>query len=200
MAVPVMMTDEEVLDEFRASDALLEGHFILSSGRHSPVFLQKMLVFQYPERTERICSALADRIRDAYGEVDVIVSPAMGGVIPGYETARALGCRAIFVERVEGEFRLRRNFEIKPTDRVVMVEDMVTTGLSSRECIAAIRRHPGELVGAACLIDRSNGRADIGIPLVALVTLDVPDYPADALPPELAALPAEKPGSRDLKA
>ena len=200
MAVPVMMTDEEVLDEFRASDALLEGHFILSSGRHSPVFLQKMLVFQYPERTERICSALADRIREAYGEVDVIVSPAMGGVIPGYETARALGCRAIFVERVEGEFRLRRNFEIKPTDRVVMVEDMVTTGLSSRECIAAIRRHPGELLGAACLIDRSNGRADIGIPLVALVTLDVPDYPADALPPELAALPAEKPGSRDLKA
>ena len=195
-----MMTDEQVLDEFRASDALLEGHFILSSGRHSPVFLQKMLVFQYPERTERICRALAGKIRERYGAVDVIVSPAMGGVIPGYETARALGCRAIFVERVEGEFRLRRNFEIKPTDRVVMVEDMVTTGLSSRECIAAIRRHPGELVGAACLIDRSNGRADIGIPLVALVTMDVPDYAPDALPPELAALPAEKPGSRDLKA
>lgn len=195
-----MMTADQVLDEFRAADALLEGHFILSSGRHSPVFLQKMLVFQYPERTERICRALAEKIRDTYGEVDVIVSPAMGGVIPGYETARALGCRAIFVERVEGEFRLRRNFEIKPTDRVVMVEDMVTTGLSSRECIAAIRRHPGELLGAACLIDRSNGRADIGIPLVALVTLDVPDYAPDALPPELAALPAEKPGSRDLKA
>lgn len=195
-----MMTDQEVLDEFRASDALLEGHFILSSGRHSPVFLQKMLVFQYPERTERICRALAEKIRGAYGEVDVIVSPAMGGVIPGYETARALGCRAIFVEREQGEFRLRRNFEIKPDDRVVMVEDMVTTGLSSRECISAIRRHPGKLLGAACLIDRSNGRADIGIPLVALLTLDVPDYPADALPPELAALPAEKPGSRDLKA
>jgi len=200
MAVPMTMTEDQVLDEFRESDALLEGHFILSSGRHSPVFLQKMLVFQYPERTERICRALAEKIREAYGDVDVIVSPAMGGVIPGYETARALGCRAIFVERDQGEFRLRRNFEIRPDDRVVMVEDMVTTGLSSRECIAAIRRHPGQLLGAACLIDRSNGRADIGIPLVALVTLDVPDYAADELPPELAALPAEKPGSRDLKA
>jgi orotate phosphoribosyltransferase len=194
------MTPDQVLQEFRDAGALLEGHFILSSGRHSPVFLQKMLVFQYPERTERICRALAEKIRDRYGEVDVIVSPAMGGVIPGYETARALGCRAIFVERDQGEFRLRRNFEIKPNDRVVMVEDMVTTGLSSRECIAAIRRHPGELLGAACLIDRSNGRADIGIPLVALMTMDVPDYAADDLPPELAALPAEKPGSRDLKA
>jgi orotate phosphoribosyltransferase len=194
------ISEDQVLDEFRASDALLEGHFILSSGRHSPVFLQKMLVFQYPDRTERICRALADKIREAYGEVDVIVSPAMGGIIPGYETARALGCRAIFVEREDGDFRLRRNFEIKPGDRVVMVEDMVTTGLSSRECIAAIRRHPGELVGAACLIDRSNGRADIGIPLVTLVRMDVPDYPADDLPPELAAMPAEKPGSRDLKA
>jgi orotate phosphoribosyltransferase len=194
------MTDDEVLAEFRAADALLEGHFILSSGRHSPVFLQKMLVFQYPERTERICRALAEKIREHYGHVDAIVSPAMGGVIPGYETARALGCRAMFVERVEGEFQLRRNFEIRPGERIVMVEDMVTTGLSSRECIAAIRRYPGNLLGAACLIDRSNGRADIGIPLVPLVRLDVPDYPADDLPPELAALPAEKPGSRDLKA
>jgi orotate phosphoribosyltransferase len=196
----MMMTEAQVLDEFRASDALLEGHFILSSGRHSPVFLQKMLVFQYPERTERICRALADLIRKRFGQVDVIVSPAMGGVIPGYETARALGCRAIFVEREQGEFRLRRNFEIKAGERVVMIEDMVTTGLSSRECIAAIRKHPGNLLGAACLIDRSGGRADIGVPLVALATLDVPDYAADDLPPELAALPAEKPGSRDLKA
>ncbi len=194
------MTDEEVLDEFRAAGALLEGHFILSSGRRSPVFLQKMLVFQYPQRTERICRALADRIRERFGAVDVIVSPAMGGVIPGYETARALGCRAIFVEREDGEFRLRRNFEIAPGERVVMVEDMVTTGLSSRECIAAIRKHPGELLGAACLIDRSNGRADVGIPLVPLARLDVPDYSPDDLPPELAALPAVKPGSRGLAA
>ena len=194
------MTEDEVLDEFRAADALLEGHFILSSGRHSPVFLQKMRVFQYPERTERLCRSLAAKIADRFGKVDLIVSPAMGGIIPGYETGRALGCPAVFVEREDGEFRLRRGFRIPDGARIVMVEDIVTTGLSSRECIAAIRRHPGNLLGAACLIDRSNGRADIGIPLVALVTMDVPDYAPDALPPELAELPAEKPGSRDLKA
>jgi orotate phosphoribosyltransferase len=194
------MNKDQVLEEFRDAGALLEGHFILSSGRRSPMFLQKMLVFQSPDRTERLCRALAEQIRERFGEVDVIVSPAMGGIIPGYETARALGCRAIFVEREEGEFRLRRNFSIGPGERVVMVEDMVTTGLSSRECLAAIRNHPGQLLGAACLIDRSNGRADIGVPLVALCRLDVPDYPADDLPPELAALPPVKPGSRDLTA
>lgn len=192
------MNEADVLAEFRAAGALLEGHFILSSGRRSPIFLQKMLVFQHPDRTERLCRALAARIVERFGQVDVIVSPAMGGVIPGYETARALGCRAIFVEREDGAFRLRRNFEIAPGERVVMVEDMVTTGLSSRECIAEIREHPGELIGAACLIDRSNGRADIGIPLVPLARLDVPDYDADTLPPELAAIPAVKPGSRGL--
>ena len=194
------MTQDEVLDLFRASDALLEGHFILSSGRHSPVFLQKMRVFQYPERTERLCRALAERIRAAFGKVDMIVSPAMGGIIPGYETARALGCPAVFVEREDGAFRLRRGFAVPKGARVVMVEDIVTTGLSSRECLAAIRAHPGELVGAACLIDRSGGRADIGAELVSLVQMHVPDYAADELPPELAAIPAEKPGSRDLKA
>jgi orotate phosphoribosyltransferase len=195
-----MLTPEQVLDEFRASDALLEGHFILSSGRHSPIFLQKMRVFQYPDRTERLCRALAEKIRERFGDVDLIVSPAMGGIIPGYETARALGCPAVFVEREEGEFRLRRGFRIREGARIVMVEDIVTTGLSSRECIASIRRYDGNLVGAACLIDRSNGCADIGVPLVTLVSMDVPDYAADAVPPELAALPAEKPGSRDLKA
>ena len=194
------MTPTEVLEEFRAAGALLEGHFVLTSGLHSPVFLQKMRVFQYPDRTERICRALAAKITDRFGQVDLIVSPAMGGILPGYETARALGCPAVFVEREEGEFRLRRGFRIPEGARVVMVEDIVTTGLSSRECIAAIRRYSGNLLGAACLIDRSNGRADIGVPLVSLVQLDVPDYAADDLPPELAALPAEKPGSRDLKA
>lgn len=193
------MTQDEVLNEFRASNALLEGHFILSSGRRSAVFLQKMRVFQHPDRTERICKALAAQIREKFGKVDMVVSPAMGGIIPGYETARALGCPAVFVEREEGEFRLRRGFEIPKGARVVMVEDIVTTGLSSRECLAAIRKHPGELVGAACLIDRSGGKADIGAELVSLVTLDVPDYEPDNLPPELAAIPAIKPGSRDLK-
>jgi len=194
------MTEDEVLAEFRAAGALMQGHFILSSGLHSPVFLQKMLVFQDPVRTGRLCAALAEVIRARFGAVDMIVSPAMGGIIPGYETARALGCTAVFVERVDGDFQLRRNFEIPAGARVVMVEDLVTTGLSSRECIAAIRRYPGELLGAACIIDRSNGTADVGVPLVSLCKLDVPAYPADALPPELAALPAVKPGSRGLAA
>ena len=194
------MSEEEILDLFRASEALLEGHFILSSGRHSPMFLQKMRVFQYPDRTETLCRALAKAITDRFGAVDLIVSPAMGGIIPGYETARALGCPAVFVEREDGAFKLRRGFRIPAGARVVMVEDIVTTGLSSRECLAAIREHPGQLLGAACLIDRSNGKADVGVPLVSLLRLDVPDYAPDEVPPELAAIPAEKPGSRDLKA
>ncbi len=194
-----IVTDVDVLDEFAAAGALLKGHFILSSGLHSPGFLQKMRVFADPARTERLCSALAVAIREAFGRVDLIVSPAMGGVIPGYETARALGCSAIFVEREDGEFRLRRGFTIPEGADVVMVEDIVTTGLSSRECLSAIRKHPCNLVGAACLIDRSNGTADIGVPLVSLCKLDIPCYPPGSIPSDLAAIPAVKPGSRDLK-
>ena len=190
------MTGDAILDEFRDAGALLEGHFILSSGLRSPVFLQKMRIFEDPVRSGRVCAALGALIRDSFGQVDLVVSPAIGGIIPGYETARALGCKALFVEREEGEFQLRRGFEIPEGARIVMVEDIVTTGLSSRECIAAIRKHPGELLGAACIVDRSNGKADIGVPLVSLLKLDVPAYPADQLPPELAAIPAIKPGSR----
>ncbi len=189
---------DAILDEFRDAGALMEGHFILSSGLRSPVFLQKMRIFEDPARTGRVCAKLGALIRDSFGQVDIVVSPAIGGIIPGYETARALGCKAVFVEREDGEFQLRRGFEIPPGARVVMVEDIVTTGLSSRECIAAIRKHPGELLGAACIVDRSNGKADIGVPLVSLVKMDVPAYPADQLPPELAAIPAVKPGSRAL--
>jgi len=173
---------------------------VLSSGLHSSVFLQKMFVFMDPARTERLCRALARRIEDAYGRVDYVVSPAVGGIVPGYETARQLGCKAVFVERENGAFALRRGFSIPDGARVVMVEDIVTTGLSSRECLAALREHPGEVLGAACLIDRSGGRADLGARLVSLVELDLPSYPADQLPPELAKIPAVKPGSRALKA
>ena len=194
------MTPDEVLDEFRSAGALLEGHFVLSSGLHSPVFLQKMFVFQDPARTERVCRALAEKIRDAYGPVDYVVSPAVGGIVPGYETARHLGAKAIFVERENGAFALRRGFAIPEGARVVMVEDIVTTGLSSRECLAALREHPGALLGAACLIDRSGGKADLGVPLVSLVQLDIPAYPPEQIPPELAEIPATKPGSRSLKA
>jgi orotate phosphoribosyltransferase len=192
------MNTEDVLNEFRGAGALREGHFVLSSGLHSPVFLQKNLVFQYPDRTARLCEALAERITAAAGKVDLCVSPAVGGIIPGYETARQLGVPSMYVEREGGEFKLRRAFSIPPGARIAMVEDIVTTGLSSRECVAAIRAMGGDVVCAACIVDRSGGRAEIGVPLVALATLDVPAYPADALPPELAAIPIEDPGSRRL--
>lgn len=192
------MNESQVLDEFRAANALLEGHFVLSSGLHSPVFFQKAFIFMDPSRTERLCKALAEKITAKFGKIDVVVSPAVGAIIPGYETARHLGARALFVEREAGAFQLRRGFHIAAGEKVVMVEDVVTTGLSSRECLAAIRNHPGDLVGAACLIDRSGGKADVGAPLVALASVTAPSYPADALPPELAALPIQKPGSRHL--
>lgn len=192
------MTSDDVLNEFRAAGALREGHFVLSSGLHSPAFLQKNLVFMDGARCERLCRALAAKIIAQVGAVDVAISPAVGGIIPGYETARHLGVRSMYVEREGGEFRLRRGFQVEPGERVVMVEDIVTTGLSSRECIAAIRAAGGDVVAAACIVDRSGGRADVGVPLVALATLDVPAWPADALPPELAALPVEDPGSRRL--
>jgi orotate phosphoribosyltransferase len=190
------LTADQALDEFRAAGALLTGHFILSSGLHSPVFLQKMFVFQDPARTERLCRALAAKAREAFGPIDVVASPAVGGIVPGYETARWLGAKAIFVEREDGAFRLRRGFSIAPGARVLMVEDIITTGLSSRETLEALAEHPGTVVGAACLIDRSGGKADIGVRRIALATLEIPVYAPDALPPELAALPAVKPGSR----
>ena len=191
------MTDAEVIEVFRSAGAVLEGHFILSSGLRSPVFLQKARVFMYPDKTERLCRALADKVRAAGIEIDVVISPAVGGLVPGYETARQLGVPAMWVEREEGKFRLRR-FEIEPGARVLIVEDIVTTGLSIRETIEAVRALGAEVVACACLIDRSAGEADVGVPLVALANYKVPAYPADAIPPEMAAIPAVKPGSRGL--
>lgn len=194
------MEQDEVLAIFRDCGAILEGHFILSSGLRSPVFLQKARVFMYPDKAERLCRALADCIRAAgFGDVSKVVSPAIGGIIPGYETARHLGLPAVYTERVEGQFELRRGFELARGERVIVVEDIVSTGLSIRECIDCLRRLGAEVVAAACLIDRSAGEADIGVPLVALTRYKVPAYAADNLPPELAALPAVKPGSRGLQ-
>jgi orotate phosphoribosyltransferase len=192
------MTPNDVLDEFRAAGALLEGHFILSSGRRSPVFLQKAFVFADPKRTEHLCRALAQKVMSTFGEIDLVVSPAVGAIIPGYETARALGCRAVYVEREDGRFRLRRGFSIRPGERVLVVEDVVSTGLSVRETLEALSGEPGVIVGAAVLIDRSGGKAEIGAPLVALATVDFPSYAPEDIPPALAAIPAVKPGSRGL--
>jgi len=194
------MNRDEVLDHFRQADALLEGHFLLSSGLHSPMYLQCARVMMDPKRAAVLCTALADKVRDVAGEpVDMVVSPAMGGVVVGYEMARQLGVPGIFTERVEGEFALRRGFEIPEGARILMAEDIVTTGLSSRECIKTIHEYGGKVVAASCLIDRSNGSADVGVPLVSLCGLDIPTYEPDNLPPELQDIPAIKPGSRGLK-
>jgi orotate phosphoribosyltransferase len=194
------LTTDEVLQIFRDCGALLEGHFILSSGLRSPVFLQKAKVFMLPDKTEVLCRALAEKLRaEGYGSVSKIVSPAVGGIIPGYETARHLGVPAVYTERVEGKFQLRRGFEIARGEKVLVVEDIVTTGLSIRECIECLQAIGADVVAAACLIDRSGGEVDVGVPLVALTQYKVPAYPADALPPELAAIPAVKPGSRGLQ-
>ena len=194
------MNIDDVLDVFREAGALLEGHFILSSGRRSPVFLQKALIFQNPRLTEKVCKALAEKVQATLDiQPDVIIAPAMGGVIPGYETARHMGIDSLFVERVDGKFTLRRGFTIKPGSKVLMVEDIVTTGLSSRECIAAITAETGaDIIAGACIFDRSNGEADIGVPLVSLAAKRFPDYDANDLPEALAKLPAIKPGSRGL--
>lgn len=192
------MTSEDVINEFRAANALREGHFVLSSGLHSPMFLQKNLVFMNADRCERLCKALAEKITAQVGSVDLAISPAVGGIIPGYETARHLKVPSMYVEREGGEFKLRRGFHVEPGQKVVMVEDIVTTGLSSRECIAAIKAAGGDVVAAACIVDRSGGKADVGVPLIALASLEVPAYPADNLPPELAAIPVQDPGSRRL--
>jgi orotate phosphoribosyltransferase len=192
-----IMTDDEVLDEFRAAGALLEGHFILSSGLRSAAYLQCARVLMDPRRAARLCAELAQRLTPAvHAGVTAVVSPAMGGVIVGYEMARALGVDAMFVERPTGTFELRRGFALEPGQKVLMMEDVVTTGLSSREAIAAIEAAGGRVIAAACLVDRSNGKADVRVPLTALIRLDVPVYAPDALPPELAAIPAVKPGSR----
>lgn len=194
------MDQAEVLDEFRAAGALLEGHFILSSGLHSGRYLQCARVLMEAGRAARLCAALAAKLRAVIAQrIDMVVSPAMGGVVVGYEMGRQLGVPAIFAERVDGRFTLRRGFAIPPGAQVVMVEDVVTTGLSSRECIACIAEQGGQVVAAASLIDRSDGAVELGVPFVPLTRLAVPAYPADALPPALAALPAVKPGSRGLK-
>jgi orotate phosphoribosyltransferase len=192
------MTVEEVLEIFRSAGAVLEGHFILSSGLRSPVFLQKARVFMHADKTEKLCRALAVKIRGAgLGRIDYVVGPAIGGLIPAYETSRHLGVPAIWVEREAGEFRLRR-FEIEKGARVVIVEDIVTTGLSIRETIACLKAIGAEVAAAACIIDRSAGKADVGAPLIALAEYEVPAYAADNLPPELQIIPPVKPGSRNI--
>jgi orotate phosphoribosyltransferase len=191
------MDEEEILAEFRAAGALLEGHFVLSSGLHSPRYLQCARVLMDPARAARLASALAHSLPlEIRAQIALVVSPAMGGIIIGHEMGRSLGLEAIFLERPSGTFELRRGFRIEPGQKALLVEDVVTTGLSSREAIKAVAAAGGEVVAAAALVDRSNGLADLGTPFFPLLRLDVPVYEPEAIPSDLAALPAEKPGSR----
>lgn len=189
------MTEEDVLSEFEAAGALLNGHFVLSSGLHSSRYLQCARVLMDARRADRLCAALAAQVSEP---IDLVVSPAMGGVIVGYEMGRQLGVEAIFTERVDGELQLRRGFHIPEGARILMVEDIVTTGKSSLECIESIRAHGGVVQAAACLITRK-ANVDLGVPLYCLAQLDIPTYAEADLPRDLAAIPVEKPGSRFLR-
>lgn len=193
------MTRDEVLDIFRQCGAILDGHFILSSGLRSPTFIQKARVFMHADKTEILCAALAQKIRDAgLGNIDYVVGPAVGGIIPAYEVSRHLKVPNVWVEREDGKFKLRR-FEMEPGSRVVIIEDIVTTGLSIREAITSLQEIGANVLAASCLIDRSAGKADIGAKLIALAEFEVPAYEPENIPPELAAIPPVKPGSRGLK-
>lgn len=192
------MQTEDVLEIFRECGAMLEGHFILTSGLRSPVFLQKARVFMHADKTETLCKALAERVSTACPNgIDYVVGPAVGGIIPAFETSKHLGVPNVWVEREEGVFKLRR-FDIEKGARVVIIEDIVTTGLSIRETVQSLQDIGAEVLAAACLVDRSAGKADVGVPLIALAEYEVPAYAADELPPELANIPAVKPGSRNL--
>lgn len=197
------MTPEEVMHEFVESQAILKGHFILSSGLHSDTYLQCARVLMEAERAGKLCKALTQKIHQKLPDYvfDLIVSPAMGGVVVGYEMGRQLGLPAIFCERVEGKFQIRRGFAIEPGQRILVVEDVVTTGVSSRETFECIRAQGGEVLAEASLIDRSNGEAEaiLGLPLVSLLTLAVPTFRADEVPEHLKNIPAIKPGSRGIK-
>lgn len=191
------MTEAEILAEFRSADALLEGHFVLSSGLHSPRYLQCARVLMDPSRASRLASALARTLPiEIKSKIEMVVSPAMGGIIIGHEMGRSLGLPAIFVERPTGTFELRRGFAIEPGTKLLLVEDVVTTGLSSREAIKAVQEAGGEVIAAASLVDRSNGLADLQVPFFPLIRLDVPVFEPRNLPEALAAIPVEKPGSR----
>jgi len=188
------MKQEKVLEIFKENGALLEGHFKLSSGLHSGKYLQCAKVLQHPKIAEKFCKELAKQLKGI--EVDVVVGPAMGGVTVGYELARALGVRGIFTERVDGVVQLRRGFEIKPGERCVVAEDVVTTGKSTKEVIDLIRQKGGVLAACSCLMDRSGGKAAFGVPLAIMAEVEVTTYDEKDCPLCKQGIPVEKPGSR----
>lgn len=191
------MTEEDVLTEFRASKALLEGHFKLSSGRHSGHYLQCARVLMDPMRASRLAAGLAAKLpRELRSQIDTVVSPAMGGIIIGHEMGRALGKEAMFLERPEGTFEFRRGFGIEQGAKVILVEDVVTTGLSSREAMKAVEAAGGEVLALVSVVNRAGGEVSFDVPYFALVEINFPTFAEDAIPAELAAVPVTKPGSR----
>ncbi|MGI8788609.1 MAG: orotate phosphoribosyltransferase [Pyrinomonadaceae bacterium] len=191
------MNPEDILKHFKQTDALLEGHFILSSGLHSANYLQCALALQYPSDAAKFGRAIAEHYTDA--QIETVASPAIGGLIIGYEVAKALNVRFVWTERENGAMALRRGFSLKETERILVVEDVITTGGSTRECIAALEKHGAKIVGAASIIDRSGGAANVGVPRIALVSLEVPSYKPEACPLCAGGKIAVKPGSRNSK-
>lgn len=196
------MTNDEVLKVFEDKQALLRGHFLLSSGKHSSVYLQCAKVLMDPKTAADLCGAFIKKMQNAgidLNDIDMVISPAMGGVVVGYEVARQLGVPSMFTERVDGKLEFRRGFEVPQGAKILMMEDVVTTGLSSKECIKAIEDQGGKVVAAGCLINRSGGKADVWVPLISLTEIDAPLFDPTEIPDELADIPAIKPGSRFIK-
>tara|TARA_B100000575_G_scaffold290897_1_gene295544 strand:+ start:701 stop:1282 length:582 start_codon:yes stop_codon:yes gene_type:complete len=193
-----MLSLEESLKILKETNALIEGHFILSSGLHSSKYIQCAQLMSKPNKAIKICESLAGKIRNEFNEIDLILSPAMGGVIIGYELGKILNKRTIFSERVNGKFELRRDFKIKEGDKVLIVEDVITTGKSSMECSKLVTLNNANIIGYACIIDRSNGKSEINGKIVSQVELNIPTYSKDDLPKELLSIEAVKPGSRNL--
>ena len=194
----LIMSENQVLDVYKSIGALLEGHFILSSGLHSRMYLQSALIFSNTNIAESLCKSLAVKVNNIINikDIDIIVSPAMGGVIVGYELSRHLVKKNIFAERKDGKFTIRRGFQINKGQKVLVVEDIVTTGKSSLECFDCIKELGGDIIGEAALINRGGNSVDLGVPLVTLANLNIPNYDSDNLPEDLKNMPAIKPGSR----
>lgn len=190
------LTKEDILKIFKDTEALLEGHFILTSGLHSNAYFQCAKVFQYPWHAETLCREISDHFR--YQRIDVVVSPAVGGIVFGQEIARLLGVRSIFAERVEGQMTLRRGFQISPGERVLLAEDVTTTGGSVKEVMKAVEKAGGDIVAVTAVVDRSGGRAEFGVPYFSLFQMEVTNYEPDTCPLCKAGSIAEKPGSRSL--
>ena len=193
-----MLSLEESLKILKETNALLEGHFILSSGLHSPQYVQCAQLMSKPSEAFKICSSLSEKIKKEFKEFDLILSPAMGGIVVGYEIGRILNKETIFSERVNGEFKLRRDFTVNKNQKVLIIEDVITTGKSSLECSKIVEDNNAIIVGYACLIDRSNGKSAIKEKIVSQVKIDIPTYTEKNLPKNLLTLKAVKPGSRNL--